>query len=86
MFESQFWIPLLCDRSYFILIVIPPEREPHAYYNTETADYLRALLGDRVKICDSKPITLPNDSEPVLTLIPPCSLCLEWFYSSVAHA
>ncbi|MBD2198690.1 MULTISPECIES: Uma2 family endonuclease [Calothrix] len=46
------------------LIVMPPEREPHAYYNTETADYLRALLGERVKIRDAKPITLPNDSEP----------------------
>jgi Uma2 family endonuclease len=47
------------------LIVMPPEREPHAYYNTETADYLRALLGEQVKIRDSKPITLPNNSEPV---------------------
>ncbi|MEA5569044.1 Uma2 family endonuclease [Anabaena sp. UHCC 0399] len=46
------------------LIVIPPEREPHAYYNTEAADYLRTLLGERVKIRDAKPITLPNDSEP----------------------
>lgn len=46
------------------LIVMPPEREPHAYYNTEAADYLRALLGERVKIRDGKPITLPNNSEP----------------------
>jgi Uma2 family endonuclease len=46
------------------LIVMPPEREPHAYYNTEAADYLRMLLGERVKIRDAKPITLPNDSEP----------------------
>lgn len=46
------------------LIVMPPEREPHAYYNTETADYLRTLLGTRAKIRDAKPITLPNDSEP----------------------
>ena len=46
------------------LIVMPPEREPHAYYNTESADYLRTLLGKRVKIRDAKPITLPNDSEP----------------------
>jgi Uma2 family endonuclease len=46
------------------LIVMPPEREPHAYYNTEAADYLRTLLGERVKIRDAKPITLPNDSEP----------------------
>jgi Uma2 family endonuclease len=46
------------------LIVMTPERESHAYYNTEAADYLRALLGERVKIRDAKPITLPNDSEP----------------------
>ncbi|MBD2504416.1 Uma2 family endonuclease [Anabaena azotica] len=46
------------------LIVMPPEREPHAYYNTEAADYLRALLGEQVKIRDRKPITLPNNSEP----------------------
>jgi Uma2 family endonuclease len=47
------------------LIVMPPEREPHAYYNTEAADYLRILLGERVKIRDAKPVTLPNNSEPV---------------------
>ena len=46
------------------LIVIPPEREPHAYYNTEAADYLRTLLGERAKIRDAKPITLSNNSEP----------------------
>lgn len=46
------------------LIVMPPEGETHAYYNTETADYLRALLGEQVKIRDRKPITLPNNSEP----------------------
>lgn len=46
------------------LILMSPERELHAYYNTEAADYLRTLLGTRVKIRDAKPITLPNDSEP----------------------
>lgn len=46
------------------LIIMSPERETHAYYNTEAADYLRLLLGDRVKIRDAKPITLPNNSEP----------------------
>ncbi|MEA5620334.1 Uma2 family endonuclease [Cronbergia sp. UHCC 0137] len=46
------------------LIFMSPEREPHAYYNTEAADYLRHALGARVKIRDAKPITLPNDSEP----------------------
>ncbi|MBD6616521.1 Uma2 family endonuclease [Komarekiella sp. 'clone 1'] len=47
------------------LIVMPPEREPYAYYNTEAADYLRTLLGERAKIRDAKPITLLNNSEPV---------------------
>jgi Uma2 family endonuclease len=46
------------------LIVMAPEREPHAYYNTEAVDYLRILLGEQVKIRDAKPITLPNNSEP----------------------
>ncbi|ARV58585.1 hypothetical protein BZZ01_08000 [Nostocales cyanobacterium HT-58-2] len=46
------------------LIVMPLERESHAYYNTEAADYLRTLLGERAKIRDAKPVTLPNNSEP----------------------
>ncbi|MBD2104487.1 Uma2 family endonuclease [Leptolyngbya sp. FACHB-261] len=46
------------------IIVMPPEGEPHAYYNSEVGDYLRALLGNRVKIREAHPITLPNDSEP----------------------
>lgn len=47
------------------LIVMSPEREPHAYYNSEVGDYLRALLGRRAKIREAHPITLPNDSEPI---------------------
>ncbi|WP_309742329.1 Uma2 family endonuclease [Chamaesiphon sp. OTE_20_metabat_361] len=47
------------------IIVMSPEGESHAYYNTEVAEYLRELLGARAKIRDAKPITLPNDSEPV---------------------
>ena len=46
------------------IIVMSPEREPHAYYNTEVGDYLRNLLGNKAKIRDNKPITLPNNSEP----------------------
>jgi Uma2 family endonuclease len=46
------------------IVIMTPEREPHAYYNTETADYLRNLLGEQAKIRDAKPITLPNNSEP----------------------
>ena len=47
------------------IVVMPPEREPHAYYNSEVGDYLRTLLGARAKIREAHPITLPNDSEPV---------------------
>lgn len=47
------------------LVVMPPEGEPHAYYNSETGDYLRKLLGNRAKIREAHPITLPNNSEPI---------------------
>ncbi|NJL86685.1 MAG: Uma2 family endonuclease [Leptolyngbyaceae cyanobacterium SM1_1_3] len=47
------------------LVVMPPEGEPHAYYNSEAGDYIRALLGTRAKIREAYPITLPNDSEPI---------------------
>lgn len=50
------------------LIVMPPEGEPHAYYNSEVGDYLRSLLGNRVKIREAHPITLSNNSEPVPAL------------------
>ena len=46
------------------IIVMAPEREPHAYFNTEVADYLRIKLQGRAKIRDAKPVTLPNNSEP----------------------
>ncbi|AIE74683.1 MULTISPECIES: Uma2 family endonuclease [unclassified Synechocystis] len=46
------------------IIVMAPEREPHAYANTEVADYLRRQLQGQAQIRDAKPITLPNYSEP----------------------
>lgn len=46
------------------IVLMPSEGVPHAYSNTEVRDYLIGLLGDRVKIRDAKPVTLPNDSEP----------------------
>jgi Uma2 family endonuclease len=59
---------ILDDRPVELLkgdiVLVAPEREPHAYYNTETAEYLRTLLRDRAKVRDAKPITLPNQSEP----------------------
>ncbi len=47
------------------IILMPPEGEAHAYYNSEVGDYLRTLLGARVKIREAHPITLPNNSEPI---------------------
>lgn len=47
------------------LILMPPEREPHAYYNDKAAEYLRQLLGSQAKVREGKPITLPNNSEPL---------------------
>ncbi|MBE9099142.1 Uma2 family endonuclease [Vacuolonema iberomarrocanum] len=47
------------------IVVMAPEREPHACYSSEGAEYFRSLLGDRAAIRETKPITLPDDSEPV---------------------
>lgn len=41
-----------------------PEKEPHAYFSSESADYLMRLLGDSAMVRSAKPITLPNNSEP----------------------
>ncbi|NMF86507.1 Uma2 family endonuclease [Nodosilinea sp. P-1105] len=47
------------------IVVMAPEREPHACYSSMGADYLRQLLGQRAAVRETKPITLPNDSEPI---------------------
>lgn len=46
------------------LIEMSPEGVPHAGLSSDAADYLRELLDRRAKIRESKPITLPNHSEP----------------------
>lgn len=46
------------------IIEMSPEGEPHAYFSSEAGEYLIRLLGDRATVRISKPITLPNDSEP----------------------
>lgn len=46
------------------IVEMSPEGEPHAYFSSEAGEYLTLLLGDRVMIRHSKPITLPNNSEP----------------------
>ncbi|AFY75680.1 MAG: Uma2 family endonuclease [Hydrococcus sp. C42_A2020_068] len=59
---------ILTDRRVELLkgeiVEMPPEGESHAYFSTEAAEYLIRLLGDRAMVRASKPITLPNDSEP----------------------
>jgi Uma2 family endonuclease len=40
------------------------EGEPHAYARNEADEYLTERLGNRAKIRQGSPITLPNDSEP----------------------
>jgi Uma2 family endonuclease len=41
-----------------------PEGQPHAHLSSSGADYIRAVLGGRVKVREAKPITLANRSEP----------------------
>lgn len=47
------------------IILMAPEREAHACYSSDGAEYLRQLLGSRAAIREGKPITLPDDSEPI---------------------
>ena len=53
-------VELLCGE----IIEMSPEGVPHSSYCRETGEYLRRLLGDRAKISEAHPITLPNNSEP----------------------
>ncbi|MCC3421992.1 MAG: Uma2 family endonuclease [Microcoleus sp. PH2017_25_DOB_D_A] len=47
------------------IIEMAPEGESHAYCSDEAGEYLIYLLGDRAKVRQGKPITLPlNNSEP----------------------
>jgi Uma2 family endonuclease len=47
------------------IVVMVPEREPHACYSSDGAEYLRRLLGERAAVRETKPITLPDNSEPI---------------------
>ena len=47
------------------IVVMAPEREPHACYSSDGAEYLRQQLRGRASIRETKPITLPNASEPI---------------------
>jgi Uma2 family endonuclease len=46
------------------IIEMPPEGSEHAYLGDEIGRYLSRLLGDRARVREGHPITLPNDSEP----------------------
>ena len=47
------------------IIEMAPEGKPHAYSSDEAGEYLIYLLGERAKIRQAKPITLPqSNSEP----------------------
>jgi Uma2 family endonuclease len=59
---------LLDNRSVELIsgeiIQMAPEGVGHSFYCSHTAEYLRALFGDRVRVHEAHPITLANDSEP----------------------
>lgn len=59
---------ILDDRRVELLkgeiVEMSAEGEPHAYFSSEAGEYLAQLLGDRAMIRQTKPISLPNDSEP----------------------
>ncbi|MEL7050903.1 MAG: Uma2 family endonuclease [Cyanobacteria bacterium J06559_1] len=46
------------------IVEMAPEGEPHAYFVSESGEYLTDLLGKRAKVRYGNPITLPNHSEP----------------------
>ena len=73
---------ILDDRRVELLngeiIEMSPEGIPHADLSDEAARYLRRLLGDRARIRDSKPVTLPNNSEPE----PDLCICRDVRYNS----
>jgi Uma2 family endonuclease len=59
---------ILDDRRVELLegdiVEMAPEGMPHAVYCGRTVEYLREILGDRAKVRETHPITLPNNSEP----------------------
>lgn len=59
---------MLIDRRVELLagniVEMSPEGMFHAVYCGDAVDYLKQLLGNRAKVREAHPITLPNDSEP----------------------
>jgi len=60
---------LLADQAVELLqgdiVVMAPEGEPHACYSSDSAEYLRQRLGSRAAVRETKPVTLPDHSEPI---------------------
>ncbi|MEA5505929.1 Uma2 family endonuclease [Halotia wernerae UHCC 0503] len=71
-------VGLLVDRHVELLngevINMAPEGPEHAQLSTDTADYLRELLGSQALVRDAKPITFPesgSEPEPDLAIVEP---------------
>jgi Uma2 family endonuclease len=47
-----------------IIVDMPSEEIPHAFYCSESVQYLSILLANRAKVREGHPVTLPNNSEP----------------------
>lgn len=69
---------ILDDRRVELLngeiIEMAPEGEPHAYYASTVAHYLRGLLSDRAQISEGHPITIPatqSEPEPDIAVVQP---------------
>lgn len=67
-YHQMIAVGLLKERCVELLrgeiVEMSPEAEPHAYFSSTAGEYLIRLLGNRAMIRSSKPITLPNQSEP----------------------
>jgi Uma2 family endonuclease len=68
-YHRMITVGLLEGRSVELLngeiFEMAPEGEPHAYSSDEAGEYLTYLLGDRAKVRQDKPITIPpSNSEP----------------------
>ena len=59
---------MLIDRQVELLagniVEMSPEGMFHAVYCGDAVDYLKQLLGNRAKVREAHPISLPNNSEP----------------------
>lgn len=42
------------------IVVMAPEREAHACYSSDAAEYLRRLLGDRAAVRETKPVLVKD--------------------------